>query len=81
MSICKLSKKKTKKKRGHYFYNQVDHKVFVSINGKFLEKDYMVCNKTKYDINRRNLEDIPIIAQKTIGTKVFALDIPDNSSI
>ena len=49
--VCQFVSYPKKNTRGHYFYNQVDHKVFVSINSKFLEKYYMVCNKTKYDIN------------------------------
>ena len=37
--------------RGHYFYSQIDQKVFVSTNSRFLEEDYMMSNRVRGDID------------------------------
>lgn len=38
-------------------------------------------NKVKHYIDWRELEDTPILAQKTLSLKVSTLTIPSNSSI
>ena len=40
----------SKRMRRHYFYSQVDQKVFVSTNARFLKEDYMMNNKVTHDI-------------------------------
>ena len=41
--------------RGYYFYNNEEQKVFVSINAKFLEEDYMKDYKPKSKIELKEL--------------------------
>lgn len=50
----------------HYFYNQVNHKVFVDINANFFKEGYMMSNKAKHDINWKALKDNLTLAQKTM---------------
>ena len=57
--------------REHYFYSQIDKKVFVSTNARFLEDDYMVNNRAKHDIDWKALENTLTLAQKTLGPEVF----------
>ena len=45
--------------RGYYFYSQVNQKVIVSTNVKFLEDDYMMSNKASSDTNWRALMTLP----------------------
>ena len=40
-----------KRMRGHYFYSQIDHKVFVNTKARFLEEDYMMSNRARRDID------------------------------
>ena len=56
--------------RGHYFYNQLNHKLFVSTNVIFLEEDYMMSNKAKCDIDWRAIEDTLTLGQRTMCPKV-----------
>ena len=42
--------------RGYYFYSQVDQKVFVSTNARFLEDDYMVSNNVRSKVDLRDLD-------------------------
>ena len=46
------------------FYNHIDQKVFVSINDKFMEDDYMMSNKAKSELNLRVLDETPTITKK-----------------
>ena len=66
--------------RRHYFYNQVDQKVFVSTNARFLEEDYMVSNRVRHDINWKALEDTPILEHEIMSLEVPKLTIPISSS-
>ena len=52
--------------RGYYFYSQVDQKVFVSTNARFLEDDYMVSNNVKSKVILRYLDKTPITSQDTM---------------
>ena len=45
--------------RGHYFYTQIDQKVLVSLNFRFLENDYMMRNKARHDIDWKHLKTLP----------------------
>lgn len=58
MSKSKVDKLKAKSKvyqfvgypkgaTSYYLYSKIDQKVFVSINSKFLEEDYITSNKAK----------------------------------
>ena len=49
------------------FYNHIDQKVFVSINEKFMEDDYMMNNKAKSELNLRVLYETPTITKKTMS--------------
>ena len=49
--------------KGYQFYSQVDQKVFVSTNSRFLEDDYMMCNMVKSEVNLRVLNKTLTIAQ------------------
>ena len=49
------------------FYNHIDQKVFVSINEKFMEDDYMMSNKAKSELNLRVLDETPTITKKTMS--------------
>ena len=47
----------------HYFYCQVDQKVFSSIMAKFLEEDYVMSNRITRDIDWKTLEDTLTLAK------------------
>ena len=61
--------------RGHYFYSQIDQKVFVSTNSRFLEEDYMMSNRVRGDIDQKALENTPTLAQETMGLEVSTFTI------
>ena len=44
--------------------------MFVSINPKFLEKKYIICNRVKRDIDWKTLENTPTLTQGTMGPEI-----------
>ena len=65
-----------KRTREHYFYSQIDQKVFVSTNDRFLENNYMMSNRARCDIDWKALKYTPTSAQETMGLKVYTPIIP-----
>ena len=57
-------------------YSQIDQKVFVSTNDRFLENNYMMSNRARCDIDWKALKYTPTSAQETMGLKVYTPIIP-----
>ena len=64
--------------REHYFSSQVDQKVFVSTNVRFLEKNFMISNMETHDIDKKTLEDTPTLAHRTMSLEIPTPTTPVN---
>ena len=65
LEVCQFVRY-SKGTRGYYFYSQVDQKVFMSKNVKFLENNSMMSNNIRSEVNLRYLDKTPTTVQNTM---------------